>query len=187
MSELTFPARLLPRVDAMPAVAVAAVAVLRITLLFRYRIDSDETQHLHVAWGWANGLLQYRDLFDNHMPLFHILFAPLVAAVGERAQLLFIARMAMLPLFAASAWLTWRIGSAVYPRRAAAWAMVVGCLAPDFFLCSLQFRTDDLWTVCWLASIAVLVCSELTVARAACAGFLLGLAAAVSAKTSLLA
>jgi len=187
-----FPAvpRVLPRVD--PAViaagaGIAAIAAGRVALLFRYRIDSDETQHLHVAWAWANGLLQYRDLFDNHMPLFHILFAPLVAVAGERPQILFLARIAMFPLFAAITLLTYRIGSSAWPRRAAAWATVIGCLVPDFFLCSLEFRTDDLWTACWLASIALLVCSNLTASRAALAGLMLGLAAAVSAKTALLA
>jgi len=177
------------RIDgSMIAVAAAAVVVvLRIALLFRYRIDSDETQHLHVGWGWANGLLQYRDFFDNHMPLFHVLFAPLVAMAGERTDILVMARMAMLPLFAAAALLAYRIGSSVYPRGPAAWATAIGCLAPGFFLCSLEFRTDDLWTVCWLACIAILVCSELTLARAALAGLMLGLAAAVSAKTTLLA
>src|SRR5947209_10938324 len=155
---------MMPRIDRLAIAAyagAAAVAVLRIVLLFRYRFDSDETQHLHVAWGWANGLLQYRDLFDNHMPLFHMLFAPLVKMVGERADILFIARMAMLPLFALAALLTYRIGRSVYPRGAAVWATAIGCLAPDYFLCSLEFRTDDLWSVCWLVCIAILVCFEL--------------------------
>jgi hypothetical protein len=166
---------------------VAAAAIGRIALLFRYRIDSDETQHLHVAWGWAHGLLQYRDLFDNHMPLFHMLAAPFVLLAGERPELLLFARIAMLPLFAATAWLTYRIARSVYPRHEAAWAAALGCLAPDFFLCSIEFRTDDLWALCWLACIAILVCAPLNPRRAALAGFVLGLAAAVSAKTLLLA
>jgi hypothetical protein len=169
------------------AAAAAAVTVGRMGLLFRYRIDSDETQHLHMAWAWANGLLQYRDVFDNHMPLFHILTAPLVALAGERTQILVLARMAMLPLFAMIALLAYRIGSDAYPRRAAAWATVIGCLVPDFFLCSLEFRTDDLWTACWLASIAILLRAGTRKSGAAWAGLMLGLAAAVSAKTALLA
>ena len=32
--------------------------------------DSDEPQHLHVVWAWANGMLPYKDVFDNHAPLF---------------------------------------------------------------------------------------------------------------------
>ena len=29
-----------------------------------------------------------RDLYDNHMPLFHILFAPVYALLGDRATIL---------------------------------------------------------------------------------------------------
>src|SRR6185369_11494597 len=68
-------------------VALSAAAVLRVVYAVHYRVDSDEPQHLHVAWGWSQGLMQYRDVFDNHAPLFHILFSPLVRAVGERPEL----------------------------------------------------------------------------------------------------
>src|SRR5437588_7535642 len=70
------------------AVIVAALIALRIAYAFVYRLDSDEPQHLHVVWGWANGLLQYRDLFDNHSPLFQMLCAPLFKLFGERADII---------------------------------------------------------------------------------------------------
>ena len=44
---------------------LAAMLLLYVAYVFRYRIGSDETQHLHVVWGWTHGLLQYRDVFDN--------------------------------------------------------------------------------------------------------------------------
>jgi hypothetical protein len=169
------------------ALATAAVIALRVAILFRYRIDSDETQHLHVAWGWSRGYLQYRDFFDNHMPLFQILTVPLVWLAGEHPDALILDRIAMLPLFALMALLAYRIGVSCYPRRAVVIATIIGILAPDFFLCSVEFRTDDLWAVFWLASIAMLVSAPVTIRRAAIAGVALGLAAAVSAKTSLLA
>ena len=34
-----------------------ATLLLHIAYVFRYPIDSDEPQHLHVVWGWAHGLL----------------------------------------------------------------------------------------------------------------------------------
>ena len=43
---------------------IAAGIVLRVLCFLHYRFDSDEPQHLHVAWGWTRGLVQYRDLFD---------------------------------------------------------------------------------------------------------------------------
>jgi hypothetical protein len=54
---------------------------------------------LHVIWAWARGLVQYRDVFDNHMPLFQILFAPIFALVGERATALFWMWFLLLPMF----------------------------------------------------------------------------------------
>lgn len=177
---------LMPARIALAGVSVATLA-LRLAIIFRYRIDSDETQHLHVTWGWTRGLLQYRDFFDNHMPLFQVLSIPLVWLAGERPSALVIDRMAMLPLFVAMALLASRIGVSCYPRREAITATFIGILAPDFFLCSVEFRPDNLWAVCWLASLAILVSAPVTPRRAAAAGLALGLAASVSAKTSLLA
>ncbi|MDQ6799453.1 MAG: hypothetical protein M3041_01300 [Acidobacteriota bacterium] len=165
---------------------MSAVVIVRVIAVFHYRIDSDESQHLHVVWAWANGLLQYRDVFDNHMPLFQILFAPLLRAVGERADALIAMRLAMVPLYAAMVALTLRIATSCYPRRIAIWSTIIAALFPLFLLCSVEFRTDDLWTVLWLASIAMIVCAPPTTLRMAGAGLLLGLSAAVSAKTALL-
>lgn len=172
---------------AAAAVAIGAAVALRIVLLFRHHIDSDETQHLHVVWGWAHGLVPYRDFFDNHMPLFHVLAVPLLWLGGERPETLLLARLAMLPLFAAMLLLAYRIGSALYPRRIVIAGLVLGSFAPAFFLCSIEFRADDLWAAAWLLSVATLVRGSLTPRRAAWAGLALGVAGAVSAKTSLLA
>ena len=49
-----------------------------------------------IAWGWTAGLVQYRDIFDNHSPLFHLATAPLLALAGERPDILFTMRAPML-------------------------------------------------------------------------------------------
>src|SRR6185369_1145118 len=116
---------------AMAVVAAAALA-LRALAFFRFRFDSDEPQHLHVAWGWTAGLVQYRDYFDNHAPLFHILSAPLLAALGERATILFYMRAAMIPLFLAVLTGTFFIAERLYSRRIALWATVLLSLLPPF-------------------------------------------------------
>src|SRR5258707_1292890 len=75
------------RIETRIIATLAAISVVfRAVAFFNYRFDSDEPQHLHVAWGWTAGLLQYRDLFDNHAPLFHMLTAPLLALADERQQ-----------------------------------------------------------------------------------------------------
>lgn len=97
------------RTATLLALHVATAIALRAFSLVRYRIDSDEPQHLHVVWQWTQGLLPYRDFYDNHMPLFHLLFAPLLQAAGESERVLLLGRLAMLPLVVASVALTWYI------------------------------------------------------------------------------
>src|SRR5262249_35855895 len=83
------------------------------------RSKSDQPQPTHVIWGWTQGLVQYRDFFDNHAPLFHRLWAPVLAALGESVRALFWLRLTMLPLYLASLALTYAIGRRLLSRRAA--------------------------------------------------------------------
>lgn len=178
----------LPRGEKIFASLLLLIAFgLRCFYVFRYRYDSDEPQHLHTTWGWTQGLLQYRDFFDNHTPLFHILFSPLVAWLGERTDILDYMRLAMVPLWLVSLWFVWKIGAAVFSRRVGLWGTVFISLLPWWFYCAIEYRTDNLWTPLWLGTVATLVCGHFTRTRAFFAGLLLGLCATVSLKTTLLA
>lgn len=160
----------------------AASLALRALAFFHYRFDSDEQQHLHVTWGWTAGLVQYRDYFDNHAPLFHLLTAPLLMLFGERADILLWMRLPMLVTFAAVIACTYRIGRELYDERVALWAAVILSLFPPFFLKSLEFRIDNLWTALWMMALVLIVRQR----RPFVAGLLLGAALAVSLKTTLL-
>jgi hypothetical protein len=160
--------------------------VLRAAAFFRYRFDSDEPQHLHVAWGWTAGLVQYRDVFDNHAPLFHMLTAPLLARAGERPDILFFMRLPMLPLWIIVVWATYIIGKRVASASVGLWAAVLLSLFPPFFLKSLEYRTDNLWTALWMLALFVITGGDLTALRLFIAGLLIGAALCVSLKTSLL-
>jgi hypothetical protein len=162
-----------------------AIVALRLVYLRGFRFDTDEPQHLHVVWSWVRGLVQYRDVFDNHAPLFHLLMAPVAAAVGERPGILMAMRVAMLPLSAATLWSTYVLGRALFGRAVGAWATVFAALVPNFFLTQVEFRTDALWTTLWLLSLAVLLGGPLTRRRAWTAGLLLGATFCTSLKTVL--
>lgn len=178
----------LSRREKLTLIVFAVLAlVLRLAALFRYRFDSDEQQHLHVTWGWTAGLVQYRDLFDNHAPLFHMLSAPLLALVGERSDVLLWMRVPMLVWFGVVVWATYTIARRVYDDRVAAWAAVLLALFPPFFLKSLEFRNDNLWTALWMIALVVLVQERWSERRRMfVVGLILGCALAVSLKTSLL-
>ena len=172
----------MPHLERRVFTALAALSIVfRAIAFFRYRFDSDEPQHLHVAWGWTQGLLQYRDLFDNHAPLFHILTAPLLAMVGERTTVLFWMRLPMLVLWAVVLWATFVIARLLYDERVAAWAALIHAVIPTFFLKSLEYRTDNLWNALWMLAAVTLMSGRFFLA-----GLLLGLAMTTSMKTTAL-
>jgi hypothetical protein len=170
----------------------AGVALLlRALAFFRYRFDADEQHHLHVAWGWTDGLVQYRDYFDNHAPLFHLLLAPLLGAFtalfGERSDVLLWMRLPMLVPFAVICWTTFVLARRLYDERIAYAAVVLLALFPPFFLKSLEVRTDNLWTMLWMLAVVALLQDRWSEKRRMfVVGFILGCAFAVSLKTTLL-
>ena len=147
-------------------VLFALMIAIRIVNITRYRFDSDEPQHLHVIWGWARGLVQYRDLFDNHMPLFHILFAPIFGLIGDRATILYEMRFVLLPMYFVAAWCTYQIGTSLFSKRVGIWAVILVGFYARYHFTSVEFRTDNLWAPVWLLCITALISGPLTVRRA---------------------
>jgi ABC-type iron transport system FetAB permease component len=168
------------------ALLLIALILLRGITIMHYRFGSDEPQHLHVVWGWARGFVQYRDLADNHMPLFQILCAPIYKLIGDRGTILYWMRIILQPLYILAFWCTYRIGSLLFSRRAGVWAAILVGLSFDYAFCSVEFRTDNLLAPLWLLSLSVLLDGALTMRRALIAGFLMGLCFGVSMKTLLL-
>ena len=168
------------------ALLLIALILLRGITTMHYRFGSDEPQHLHVVWGWARGFVQYRDLADNHMPLFHILCAPIYRLIGDCGTILYWMRIALQPLYMVAFWCTYRIGSLLFSRRVGVWAAILVGLSFDYAFCSVEFRTDNLWAPLWLLCMVVLLNGALTMRRALISGFLMGLCFGVSMKTSLL-
>lgn len=161
--------------------------ILRVLLAYHFRIDSDEPQHLHVVWAWTQGFLPYRDIFDNHMPVFQVLSVPLFRLLGIRADIVLPMRLAMIPLFAATIWCVWKIAASIFSLRIALWTALLATFIPPFFLKSVEYRPDELWTAVWLMVLTVLVGGRVTASRAFTAGLLLGVAFSVSMKTILMA
>ena len=160
--------------------------VMRGLAVLRHRVNSDEPQHLHVAWAWTQGLLPYRDVFDNHSPLFSLVMSWPLRALGERPDIVIAMRMWMLPFALGAMAFTWIIARRLLGPRAALWSVALLGLDCDFLLGSVEYRTDVPWACVWLATVAVMVCGRLTRRRAFAAGLLAGTALAISMKTSLL-
>jgi len=168
------------------ALLLIGLIFLRVITVAHYKFGADEPQHLHVIWGWARGFVQYRDLADNHMPLFQLLFAPIYKLIGDCGTILYWMRTILQSLYIVAFWCTYRIGSLLFSRRVGVWAAILVGLSYDYAFCSVEFRTDNLWAPLWLLSVLVLLGGALTMRRALIAGFLMGLCFGVSMKTVLL-
>ena len=168
------------------ALALCAQLTLRVLYLYNHKTDSDEPQHLHVIWGWTQGFVQYRDLFDNHAPLFHLALAPVVSLIGEHPDVLVLARALLVPLVALSLWATYRLGSRLWSPSVGAWAALLSGFAPIWLLTSTEFRADVLWMALWLCSLLVLLGGPITPRRGFLGGLLLGATLATSLKSILL-
>src|SRR5438270_1071623 len=175
-----------PAEFAAAAVLFALMIALKLANMTHYRFDSDESQHMHVIWAWARGFVQYRDVFDNHMPLFQIMFAPIYGLIGDRATILYWMRFILLPMYFVGAWCTYRIGELLFSRRAGVWAVILAGLYSKYHFISLEFRTDNLWAPLWLLCVLTLISGSLTAPRALKAGLLLGFCFSVSMKSVLL-
>lgn len=163
---------------------VLALLALRLASAWSLRVDSDEPQHLHVVWAWTQGLLPYRNVFDNHTPLFQLLMSPLLALLGARADIVPCMRTATIPIWAFGLALAWWLGRRLWNARVAWTATALTALFPLTYLSSVQFRTDDLWWVLWVAAVATAAVGAPRRGWLALSGLLAGLAFAVSMKSS---
>jgi len=168
---------------AVAAALLALMIVFKLVNMTRYRFDSDESQHMHVIWAWARGFVQYRDVFDNHMPLFQIMFAPIFGLIGDRATILYWMRFILLPMYFVAAWCTYRIGELLFSRRAGVWAVILVGFYSSYHFVSFEFRPDNLWAPLWLLCIMVLLGGTVSVRRALIAGLLLGFCFGISMKS----
>ena len=166
--------------------AVGLFIVSRVVLAWHQTIGSDEPQHAHVAWAWVHGLVQYRDVFDNHTPLFHLVSAPLVALIGERADILALLRCSIIGFNLITLFLVQRVCTSLFSAQAGRWAVIGLAFFPPFYIDGAEFRSDILWTTLWLAWIALVTSKMHLDKKCFWGGLLLAACFGVSLKSVLL-
>lgn len=172
-----------PLASLAPWLGLIVLLGMRVLWLAAYPLDSDEPQHAHVAWSLAQGLLPYRDVFDNHGPLFGLLYSVYMRWLGPRAQILWWLRLAVIPWYFLALGATWLLGRRLYPRAVAGAAVLLVALMQVFFFKMGEFRTDDLWTALWLCALAIALHAGRSPWRWLLAGVCVGAALSVSQKT----
>jgi hypothetical protein len=166
--------------------AIAAIAI-RVSFAVVQKIDSDEPQHLHIAWAWTRGLVQYRDVFDNHLPLLHLMFAPVMAVMPESSSVFLLMRFAIMPIAIACSVLLYLFVRPHFGTRVAAIAALLFSVMPPWLATSVEFRNDTLWIFFWLAGLALLARVNRQTTFWAGVAFSLSLLASIKAVPLLLA
>jgi hypothetical protein len=177
-----------PAWERIPLILITGLLALRVLYLFMHAVDSDEPQNLHVIYRWLDGALPYRDQFDNHTPLFHWMFLPFAAFVGENADVVALARLALVPLSFGVVGLIYALARRLYDRRTALWGVAILLALADWSLKSIEFRPDILWMALWFGALWVLVRPNGRPGPMSffLAGLLLGASASASVKTAFL-
>ena len=104
--------------------------------------NSDEPQHLHVVWAWANGMLPYKDVFDNHSPLFQAISAPLFALLGKRADIVKAMRWTVVPIAGLILAMTYLTGVRLFSPRVGLWGALLTATFPGFYFETGEYRPD---------------------------------------------
>ncbi|MBN1673443.1 MAG: glycosyltransferase family 39 protein [Kiritimatiellae bacterium] len=161
-----------------------ALLGLAVVIVARHAFDDDEFQHAHVAWLIGQGATPYVDFFEHHMPLYHLLLAPVFGAGrADGPWPLFVLRAISLLCGGAVLVLVYRLacrsGAGRWAALAAVWLLAS---VPMFALKVLEARPGAP-AVCLLLGATALVLAVRCRGRAlVAAGVLGGLAVQCSQK-----
>jgi len=165
------------------AAAVTLTAALTTLYILYARFDTDELQHSHVTWEWTRGLVEYRDVFHNQAPLYHLLMAAPAALAGERPDITILMRLANIPFYLAALGATYLLSRRCFARGTAAWTAAIVAAVPTFLKYGTQFRPDVLWAALLVMTVCILTGARLDWRRGLAAGLVAGVALCTSLKT----
>ena len=149
--------------------------------------DSDELQHAHLAWQVATGKVLYRDIWDNHGPLYTYLNAALLRLTDAPASidLLFWCRGIGAATMAGLGGMTYLLGRRLgFQPLVALAAVAVTSLLLIVQDKGAECRPDSLQNLFWLAGLVLVAGNSGRFARLA-AGLLWGMAVMANTKAAL--
>jgi hypothetical protein len=188
------PPRLVPKRVAWLLRLAMLLAAMPLPLQFGLRaFDPDEWQHAQMTWLIGEGRVPFRDFFEHHMPLLHLLATPLAAlmqpeeTVGRAFSFMVLLRLAAVFLTLLHVWVVRELALRLGLGRPAALLAAVLFLGSGIVLSKGQeFRPDVPAALLVTLACLVLVSDWRPARRAAVAGLCMGLAVAFTQKCLLL-
>jgi len=162
-----------------------AFAVHTGVCVFSSGIDSDEVEHAHITWSVSEGIMPYRDVRQNHMPMIWAVFSPMMVVLPHSVAMLIVFRVICLIAITG----TYVVGLLVLRELRGHIGFLDGLLLLVLILAVLvdcecyRFRPDPFMVL--FTSIAVLAAVRMgrsPVKYSVLCGFALGVAATFSPK-----
>jgi len=140
--------------------SVSAGLVTKWQLVSSKALDDDELQHVHFAWCLTQGLIPYRDFWDNHPPTLHYLLAQVIHRIGPGPQIFLTGRRLMFGLGIITFIATFLLGRRAFDTATALAAVVWLSCCQAFIVKTVEIRPDVVLVgmivvAVWLATVAI--------------------------------
>ncbi|MBC8106302.1 MAG: hypothetical protein H7Z14_06915 [Anaerolineae bacterium] len=169
-------------------VAWSALIALGYFARLSYGQEDDEFQHLHMAWRIGQGEVPYRDFFELHPPLWHMVMAPIVRDLTSFAHAPFVELRAVhamaiaLMLLASHA-----ILRRLMPPAPAALGAGLFLISSAFSFAWFDIRPDWIALLCLLIAVVLITSRSVNprsqLLRFAAAGIIAGVACTMTQKS----
>lgn len=128
-------------------IAIACIPLIISIVRMGYSIvfDFDELNHIQIVWLIAHGYIPYKDIYNSYYPpLFELFLLPVFLISGFSFDAMYMARYAMIILFAIRIIAMFLVIKNVFNRRIAIMTTVMFLLDPFVIFSSMQIRPDNL-------------------------------------------
>jgi len=143
----------------------ATVLCLLLLTTVRY-FDPDEFQHLEMAWLISKGIVPYRDFFEHHTPLYHLLASGLLETTRyfsiSPVQSIILLRWIAVGLSGTALYLTYLLGRRLGGRGVGAAAVMLLASNGIFLTKAIEIRPDQISV---LAILAASLCAAIATDR----------------------
>lgn len=158
-----------------------ALSLLWLYFSFFHGFDDDEFQHCHNAYLIWKGFVPYRDFFEHHLPLYHILFSPLFI-FGEKPSTIFAFRLVSLVSSGTVFFLIYRFLKGKYTKDVAVFLTGLLFFVPMYLLKMTEARPESIAMLLFTLVVILIFDGTQETKIVFLAGFLSGLMVCFSLK-----
>lgn len=145
-------------------IKIAILSIILITSLsisFYYslhiNLGTSEYEHIHASWKISVGEKIYTGFFENHHPLFYLLFSPLISASGNSVKTIFVLRIIIYAIYLLILLFVFKIGQTIFNSEIGLFAIIFLSGTPIFVQKTLEIGPEAIMILFYISSIYYLL------------------------------